>query len=63
MAEAAASTITRSYKYRIDPGPTVLPKLLSHIGAKRFTYNRLLSEIKANLDDCSARKAAGARAL
>ena len=37
----------------------MLPGLLSHIGAKRFTYNMLLAEIKANLDECATRKAAG----
>ena len=59
MEEAPVSTVNRAYRYRIDPGSSVLPALLSHIGAKRFTYNILLAEIKANLDECTARKAAG----
>jgi len=55
----AASTVNRAYRYKIDPGPAVLPGLHSHIGAKRFVHNTLLGEIKANLDECAARKAAG----
>lgn len=44
------SAIIRAYKYALDPTPSQVDVLQSHVGASRFAYNFLLGKIKAVIE-------------
>jgi putative transposase len=55
----APATITRAYRYALDPTPRQVNLMCSHFGGTRFAYNALLGLVKANWDENRARKEAG----
>ena len=52
-------TITQAYVFVLDPTPSQVSHLRSHIGGTRFVYNTLLGMVKANWDENRAKKLAG----
>lgn len=51
--------VQRSVVFALDPTPRQERALHSHAGAARFAYNRLLADVKANLDQRAAEKTYG----
>ena len=54
-----AVTITKAYKYRIDPTPAQQNRLWSNMGGSRFAYNTLLNLLYDNWNQVRAEKEAG----
>ena len=52
-------TITKAYKYRIDPTPSQQGRLWSHMGGSRYAYNTLLALLYDNWNQIKAEKEAG----
>ena len=52
-------SVIRAYKYALDPTPTQVDVLQSHVGASRFAYNFLLAEVKATIDQRKAEASYG----
>ena len=50
VAGAPSSTVVQAYRFALDPTPRQQRALASHEGAARFVFNRLLSEVKADID-------------
>jgi len=42
--------ICRAYKFALDPTPAQIRAFNSHLGASRYAYNYLLSQVKTVLD-------------
>ena len=62
LTEPSAATlanVTQAYAFALDPTPSQVGLLQSHIGGTRFVYNALLGLVKANWDDNRAKKQAG----
>ncbi len=55
----STQVITRAYKYALDPTTKKEQAFTSHVGAERYTYNRMLSLVKATLDQREAEKTYG----
>jgi len=51
--------VQRSVVFALDPTGSQSRALFAHAGAARFTYNRLLAEVKANLSQREAEKSYG----
>lgn len=47
---AEPATVTQAYRFALDPTPAQARALASHAGAARFAFNRMLTEVKADLD-------------
>ncbi len=55
----STQVIVRAYKYALDPTVTQSQAFASHVGAERYTYNRMLSLVKATMDQRTAEKSYG----
>ncbi len=44
------ATVVQAYRFALDPTPRQARMLASHVGAARFVFNRMLAEVKADLD-------------
>ncbi len=44
------ATVAQAYRFALDPTPTQQRALASHAGAARFAFNRMLAEVKGDLD-------------
>jgi putative transposase len=53
------TTVTQAYVFALDPTPSQVSLLRSHIGGTTFVYNALLGLVKANWDENRAMKQAG----
>ena len=53
------SVIVRAYKYALDPTPSQVRTFASHVGASRLTYNYLLAQVKATIDQRKAETSYG----
>jgi putative transposase len=55
-------TVTRAYRFALDPTPTQQRALAAHAGAARFAFNWALAHVQANLEQRTAEQAAGVEA-
>lgn len=46
----SAETVTQAYRFALDPTPAQARALASHAGAARFVFNRMLAEVKGDID-------------
>lgn len=53
------SVIVRAYKYALNPTPAQVKTFSSHVGASRLTYNFLLAQVKATIDQRKAEASYG----
>ena len=53
--QCSPTTLTRAYAYALDPTPTQISMLRSHVGGSRFAYNALLGLVKENWDENRAK--------
>jgi putative transposase len=53
------TTVTRAYKYALDPSPVQIRDLERHAGAARFAFNWALAAAKVNLAQRAAERTYG----
>lgn len=47
---AEPTTVIQAYRFALDPTPAQARALASHVGAARFAFNRMLAEVKADIE-------------
>jgi putative transposase len=57
--EITPDVITRAYGFALDPTPSQVSSLRSHIGGSRFAYNTLLELVKENQNENREKQEAG----
>jgi hypothetical protein len=59
VSDHRLTTLTKAYRFAIDPTPEQSNLLLSHIGGSRFAYNALLGLVASNREENRAKKKTG----